>query len=47
MTSKADIISKVNKKGTYAIDSEISKFGGIELTSLTSGNISITFWDKT
>ncbi|MDY3886200.1 MAG: hypothetical protein SOZ24_02980, partial [Treponema sp.] len=47
MTSKADIISKVNKKGTYAIDSEISKFGGIELTSLTSGNISITFWDET
>lgn len=47
MTSQADIIGKVNNKGTYAIDSEISSFGGIELTPLTSGNISITFWDKT
>lgn len=47
MTSKDAITNKVNNKGSYQIDSEISSFGGIELTSLTSGNISITFWDKT
>ncbi|MCI7109770.1 MAG: Ig-like domain-containing protein, partial [Spirochaetia bacterium] len=47
MTSKDAITNKVNNKGSYQIDSEISDFGGIELTSLTSGNISITFWDKT
>lgn len=47
MTSKDAITNKVNNKGSYQIDSEISNFGGIELTSLTSGNISITFWDKT
>lgn len=47
MTSKDAITNKVNNKGSYQINSEISKFGGIELTSLTSGNISITFWDKT
>lgn len=49
MTSKDAIdaiTNKVNNKGSYQIDSEISK-GGIELTSLTSGNISITFWDET
>ena len=47
MTSKDAITNKVNNKGSYQIDSEISSFGGIELTSLTSGNISITFWDET
>lgn len=47
MTSKDAITNKVNNKGSYQINSEISSFGGIELTSLTSGNISITFWDKT
>lgn len=47
MTSKDAITNKVNNKGSYQINSEISNFGGIELTSLTSGNISITFWDKT
>lgn len=47
MTSKDDILAKVNSTGIYQIDNEISSFGGIELTSLTSGNISITFWDKT
>lgn len=47
MTSKDAITNKVNNKGSYQIDSEISDFGGIELTSLTSGNISITFWDET
>ena len=47
MTSKDVITNKVNNKGSYQIDSEISNFGGIELTSLTSGNISITFWDET
>lgn len=47
MTSKNDIISKVNNKGTYGIENQISDFGGVEITELTSGNISITFWDKT
>lgn len=47
MTSKDDIISKVNNKGTYGIKNQISDFGGVEITELTSGNISITFWDKT
>ncbi len=47
MTSKEAIISKVNNKGSYAIDGQISDFGGVEIPSLTSGNISITFWDKT
>ena len=47
MTSKNDIISKVNKKGSYGIEKQISDFGGVEITELTSGNISITFWDKT
>lgn len=52
MTSKDDIISKVNNKGAYGIKNQISDFGGVEIekneiTKLTSGNISITFWDKT
>lgn len=47
MTSKNNIISKVNKKGSYGIEEQISDFGGVEITELTSGNISITFWDKT
>lgn len=47
MTSKDAIISKVNNKGSYAIDDQISAFGGVEIPSLASENISITFWDKT
>lgn len=47
MTSKNNIISKVNNKGSYGIEKQISDFGGVEITELTSGNISITFWDKT
>lgn len=47
MTSKNDIISKVNNKGSYGIEKQISDFGGVEITELTSGKISITFWDKT
>ena len=50
MISKSAINDKVNSDGgTYKIDSEISDFGGIELelAPSSSGNISITFWDKT
>lgn len=50
MISKSAINDKVNSGGsTYKIDSEISDFGGIELelAPSSSGNISITFWDKT
>lgn len=47
MTSKNNIISKVNNKGSYGIENQISDFGGVEITELTSGKISITFWDKT
>lgn len=47
MTSKNNIISKVNNKGSYGIEKQISDFGGVEITELTSGNISITFWDET
>lgn len=47
MTSEASIISKVNNKGSYTIDGQISDFGGVEIPNVTSGNISITFWDKT
>lgn len=47
MTSKNDIISKVKDKDSYGIENQISHFGGVEITELTSGNISITFWDKT
>lgn len=47
MTSKSDIISKVKNKGSYGIENQISDFGGVEITKLTSGKISITFWDKT
>lgn len=47
MISKSAINDKVNcDGGIYKIDSEISDFGGIELAP-SSGNISITFWDKT
>lgn len=47
MTSKNDIISKVKNKGSYGIEKQISDFGGVEITELTYGNISITFWDET
>ena len=47
MTSKNDIISKVKDKDSYGIEKQISYFGGVEITELTSGNISITFWDET
>lgn len=33
--------------GEYSITDEITNFGGILLDSITSGNISITFWDRT
>ena len=47
MKSKEYIISKVKNKGSYAINEQISDFGGVEISYVTSGNISITFWDKT
>lgn len=47
MKSKEYIISKVKNKGSYAINEQISDFGGVEISDVTSGNISITFWDKT
>lgn len=33
--------------GGYSITDEITNFGGIVLNSITSGNISLTFWDRT
>lgn len=33
--------------GGYSITDEITNFGGILLDSITSGNISLTFWDRT
>lgn len=46
MTSKNDIISKVKNLGSVEISTQISKFGGVELTQ-PSKNISLTFWDET
>lgn len=46
MTDSTTITSKVNKLGSVEISTQISKFGGVDLTP-TTGNISLTFWDKT
>lgn len=46
MTDSTTITSKVNKLGSVEISTQISKFGGVDLTP-TSENISLTFWDKT
>ena len=42
-----NIETYTNNVGKYSITDEISNFGGIVLNSITSGNISLTFWDKT
>ena len=42
-----NIETYTNNVGKYSITDEISSFGGIVLNSITSGNISLTFWDKT
>lgn len=47
MTTTSDISDKTKNVGEYSITDQISSFGGIVLNSITSGNISITFWDKT
>ena len=47
MTTTSDISDKTKNVGEYSITDQISNFGGIILNSITSGNISITFWDKT
>lgn len=47
MIVKNNILSKVNRVGEYSLYDEITNFGGILLDSITSGNISLTFWDRT
>ncbi len=47
MTTTSAISDKTKNVGEYSITEQISSFGGIVLNSITSGNISITFWDKT
>ena len=42
-----NISDKTKNVGIYPITDEITNFGGIVLNSITSGNISITFWDRT
>ena len=42
-----NIETYTNNVGKYLITDEITNFGGILLDSITSGNISLTFWDKT
>lgn len=42
-----NIETYTNNVGKYSITDEITNFGGILLDSITSGNISLTFWDKT
>ena len=42
-----NIETYTNNVGKYLITDEITNFGGILLNSITSGNISLTFWDKT
>lgn len=42
-----NISDKTKNVGEYPITDEISNFGGIVLNSITSGNISLTFWDRT
>lgn len=47
MNTTLSISDKTKNVGEYSITDEISSFGGIVLNSITSGNISITFWDRT
>lgn len=47
MTTTSNISDKTKNVGEYPIADEIGTFGGILLDKPTSGNISITFWDKT
>lgn len=47
MTTTSSISDKTKNVGEYSITDEISNFGGILLDSITSGNISLTFWDRT
>lgn len=47
MTTTSNISAKTKNVGEYSITDEISNFGGILLDSITSGNISLTFWDRT
>lgn len=47
MIAKNNILAKVNRVGEYSLYDEITNFGGILLDSITSGNISLTFWDRT
>lgn len=47
MTTTSNISAKTKNVGEYSITDEITNFGGIVLNSITSGNISLTFWDKT
>lgn len=47
MTTTSNISAKTKNVGEYSITDEISNFGGIVLDSITSGNISLTFWDET
>lgn len=47
MTTTSNISAKTKNVGEYSITDEISSFGGIVLNSITSGNISLTFWDRT
>lgn len=47
MTTTSNISAKTKNVGEYSITDEISNFGGIVLNSITSGNISLTFWDRT
>ena len=42
-----NIETYTNNVGKYSITDEITNFGGIVLNSITSGNISLTFWDRT
>lgn len=47
MTTTSNISAKTKNVGEYSITDEITNFGGILLDSITSGNISLTFWDRT
>ena len=47
LTAKSTLLEKISQKGTVKIEDYITSFGGIDLTSLNSGNISLTFWDET
>lgn len=47
MNSKESIEGCINELGAEGIDSQISDFGGIIFKTISNGNISLTFWDKT